>query len=523
MPDVKAIAFYLPQYHPIPENDRWWGRGFTEWVNVTRARPLFPGHHQPRLPADLGFYDLRVPEVRDEQAALARRYGLHGFCYYHYWFNGHRLLERPLDEVLRTGRPDFPFCICWANENWTRRWDGADHEILIRQEYSRESDRRFMEDALPILADPRYIRVRGAALLLVYRAAVLPEPRATTETWRDVARRRGVGEIHLAAVQSFGLGDPTPLGFDSAVEFPPHVELPAPIAARVPGLDPRFRGHVYDYEEVSRLALAKPPPPYLRFRGVMTSWDNTARRGLRAHVFHGASPRAYEDWLRAAVEKTRAMPPEERIVFVNAWNEWAEGAHLEPDQRNGHALLEATARALGVAVEPRVGASLHWDPDEAEEPGLPADGADGELAAFTSVRPRALDGIRIARRGRMHLDRADAAVMPNGVALRRGEPVSLAGWAFAPDVESGLPGSHSFLVLRSPLGRTYYAPVARRLEREDVANHVAGIDRRFTVRAGFETSVSVDDVAPGRYRLGVVIARDSRARIAYCRNRVVVR
>ena len=219
----RVIAFYLPQYHPFPENDRWWGAGFTEWRNVVKARPLFRGHYQPHLPADLGFYDLRVPEVRQQQAALAERYGLSGFCYYHYWFNGHRLMQRPVEEMLASGKPDFPFMLCWANENWTRAWDGGEQEVLIRQEYSEEDDRAHIRYLLDeVFRDPRYIRVDGKPVFAVYRSALFPDIRRTIEVWREEATARGV-ELYLCRVESFNAAgrEELAVGFDAAIEFQP--------------------------------------------------------------------------------------------------------------------------------------------------------------------------------------------------------------------------------------------------------------------------------------------------------------
>ena len=221
-PLVRCIAFYLPQFHPIRENDDWWGTGFTEWTNVTRATPLFPGHYQPHLPADMGFYDLRLSEVREQQAALARQYGIHGFCYYHYWFAGRRLLEQPVEAVRASGRPDYPYCFCWANENWTRRWDGADNDILIAQDPNRTDDKRFITDLLPHLRDPRYIRVGGKALLIVYRVGLLPNAKRSAEIWRETARREGVGDLYICAAKTYDTSDPVYYGFDAIVEFPPH-------------------------------------------------------------------------------------------------------------------------------------------------------------------------------------------------------------------------------------------------------------------------------------------------------------
>ncbi|MEO5702028.1 MAG: glycoside hydrolase family 99-like domain-containing protein [Casimicrobiaceae bacterium] len=347
--DVRAVAFYLPQFHPIPENDQWWGKGFTEWRNVVRARPNFPGHYQPQLPADLGFYDLRLSETREAQAALARSHGISAFCYYHYWFSGRRLLERPLEEVVASGKPDFPFCVCWANENWTRRWDGLDREILVGQDYSPDDAMGFIRDLLPVLADPRYLRITGRPVVLVYCVSALPDPRRWADTWRRAAQQAGHPDLYLALVQSVNEtgGDPRPIGFDAAVEFPPHLFAMDELTAGVSGVRPGFRGVIFDYIACARHGLARPRPDYTLLRGAMPGWDNTARGQDTANAFVNAEPANYERWLRGIVATTRAWHSgDERLVFINAWNEWAEGCHLEPDLRYGSAFLEATHRAL---------------------------------------------------------------------------------------------------------------------------------------------------------------------------------
>ncbi len=360
--DLRAIAFYLPQFHPIPENDEWWGKGFTEWTNVTKAKPILSGHYQPHLPADLGFYDLRLPEAREAQAALARSHGIHGFCYYHYWFNGRRLLERPFNEVLASGSPDLPFCLCWANENWTRIWDGGNRHLLIEQRYDADDDIAHIESLIPAFNDPRYIRVQGKPLFIIYRTGLLPDPAATAERWQRAARAAGLDGLYLVRVESHGdLVDPRQIGFDAAVEFAPFNGLVQrmftdrkhrwlmnlrlfPRAARRHGF--------YDYGTVAQHSVRRPAPPYQRFHCVSPSWDNTARRQAGATVLLNANPDAYEQWLRQVAQQTRErFEPDQRLVFINAWNEWAEGNHLEPDQKWQHAYLEATQRALALPAK----------------------------------------------------------------------------------------------------------------------------------------------------------------------------
>jgi len=353
---VRVIAFYLPQYHRIPENDEWWGEGFTEWTNVRRGRAVYAGHAQPHVPGELGYYDLTDPAVREAQAALARRHGIDAFCYYHYWFGGRRLLERPLAEVLAWGRPDFPFCVCWANENWTRRWDGLDHEILVAQRYSEDDARAFIESLVPAFRDPRYVRVGGRPLLLVYRIADIPDVARTVAIWRDACRACGVGEIHLAAVQRHGLDDPTPFGFDAAVEFPPIGHAAENVSARTPALDPSFRGSVYGYANLAADYLLRPRPTFPQYRGVTPMWDNTARRPSDGMVVDGATPELFGVWLEHVLRQTRRRHRgDARLVFVNAWNEWAEGNHLEPDARHGRRCLEAVRAARERSCSPDPG------------------------------------------------------------------------------------------------------------------------------------------------------------------------
>lgn len=353
---VRTIAFYLPQFYPIPENDEWWGKGFTEWTNVAKARPLFRGHYQPHVPADLGFYDLRLSETRETQANLAREYGLGGFCHYHYWLHGRRLLNRPFDEVLSSGRPEFPFCLCWANHNWTRRWDGQDQELLVEQRYSEDDDVAHIRWLLDVFSDRRYITIDGRPLFLVIRINSLPDPRRTAETWRREAKAAGLPGLYLCTTISLPSldRDAADYGFDAAVDFQPTWVLNdrlTPWWRRLRHLlfnnDPFLTNYVRSYPLLAQYVMGRPEPGYKVFPGITPAWDNTPRRRAGAHIFVGSTPKLFGHWLRWSVNRAAArFEGDEQLVFINAWNEWAEGNHLEPDQRWGRQYLEATARAL---------------------------------------------------------------------------------------------------------------------------------------------------------------------------------
>ena len=344
-----VLAYYLPQFHRIPENDAWWGTGFTEWTNLVRATPRFAGHYQPRAPRDLGFYSLDDPAVMPRQIAMAKEAGLGGFVFYYYWFNRRRLLERPVERFLTDPALDMPFCLMWANENWTRRWDGLEREILLAQDYRPEDDAALVDDFARHFADPRYIRLDGRPLLMIYRAALIPDPPATIARWRRLfAERHGETPL-LFMAQSFHDYDPRRHGLDGAVEFPPHkLVVGAPkLDTALDLFDPAFSADVYRYDDIVAASLADPDPAYPLIRTAVPGWDNDPRREGAGVVLHEATPAAYQAWLAALIERARRAPVHgEPIVCINAWNEWAEGAYLEPDLHFGAAFLNATARAI---------------------------------------------------------------------------------------------------------------------------------------------------------------------------------
>jgi hypothetical protein len=370
-PRARAIAFYLPQFHPIPENDAWWGKGFTEWTNVVTGRPRFPGHYQPHLPADLGFYDLRLQETRVAQAELARASGIEGFCYYHYWFQGKRLLNLPIDEVLASGGPDFPFCLCWANESWSRAWSGRDHDVLMQQGYDDDDDDAHIAWLCEVFRDPRYLRVDDRPLFLFYMPEKLPDATRLLERWRrEAIARIGVDPYFCAVRTGFSTRDAAglrALGFDGVVEFEPN-RRHFPAAKNATGhavsllqrllparwydalrnnrwLGERTLNTIVDYAAYVDERLSRPALDDTTYPVVFPSWDNAVRR-TSATIIENHDAAQYRRWLDDAIARVESRHPDRRMVFLNAWNEWAEGCHLEPDQRHGLRFLEATQAAL---------------------------------------------------------------------------------------------------------------------------------------------------------------------------------
>lgn len=349
---MEVIAHYLPQFHPVAENDEWWGKGFTEWTNVTKAQPLFRGHHQPHLPADLGFYDLRVPEAREAQAALARRYGVTAFCYWHYWFAGRRLLERPFDEVLSSGQPDLPFCLAWANQTWSGIWHGAPDRILMEQTYpGPEDEAAHFAHLLPAFRDERYLRMDDRPVLFVYKPSELPDPAAWVERWQQMARKSGLNGLYLIA----GLGE-TPYGshrqdgFDAGVwyQFPFGADLGSKIRDRIWRAG-YFKGPKH-YPYLDHL-----PPLPTNVDGplipcVYPNWDNTPRSGRGGVLATGSTPERFGVHVRDALTVARSLPEGEQAIMIKSWNEWAEGNYLEPDRDTGHARGDVLARELGRAT-----------------------------------------------------------------------------------------------------------------------------------------------------------------------------
>ncbi len=366
-PAARVIAFYLPQFHPIPENDKWWGAGFTEWTNVAKAKPMFPGHRQPRLPADLGFYDLRVPETREKQADLARSNGVEGFCYWHYWWgHGKRIIERPFEEVRDSGKPDFPFCLAWANQSWTGIWHGNPGSVLMEQEYPGRADHELhFTWARKAFEDPRYIKVDGKPMFVIFAPHDMPSTAEFAEIWRELAAKAGFPGIYLVAISNlYAPGVDRYHGkilepFDAVTLLTPQDYLET-VAKTTKRSDLRRRwkernfGRVLNaykpaswrrptrlqYKDVVTHALEDLPSGERFLPCVLPGWDNTPRSSHRGVVYEGETPELFRDYLQKAVDRVANHSTSQRIIFLKAWNEWAEGNYVEPDSANGHAYLD---------------------------------------------------------------------------------------------------------------------------------------------------------------------------------------
>jgi lipopolysaccharide biosynthesis protein len=339
----------LPQYHAFDENDKFWGKGFTEWRNVMRGLPRFDGHLQPKIPRDLGCYSLDEGQTMRRQFELARAAGIHGFCFYHYWFDGKRVMEKPVERLLADKTLDIPFSIMWANENWSRTWDGADSEILLKQSYAADHELALIDDLARHFKDKRYICIAGRPVFYVYRPGHIPDTIRTVTRWREMLLVRHKLEPLFFMAQSFDDLDPRRYGFDGAIEFPPHKVLnKVPNTAdNVKMIDPDFTGLIVDYDDIVKAATNEGGTEYPLIRSIMPGWDNDARRPGRSTIIAGSSPQSFGRWARWAIKQSKLYPTfEENFICVNAWNEWAEGAYLEPDTHFGAAYLNEFARAI---------------------------------------------------------------------------------------------------------------------------------------------------------------------------------
>ncbi|WP_443938127.1 glycosyltransferase WbsX family protein [Pedobacter sp. MW01-1-1] len=364
---IRAIAFYLPQFHPIPENDEWWGKGFTEWTNVTKARPLFKGHQQPNLPADLGFYDLRVPETRAQQAALAKEHGIEGFCYWHYWFgNGKKIIERPFNEVLESGNPDFPFCLGWANETWTGIWHGNPKKILIEQTYLGAEDyTNHFNYLLKAFTDPRYICVDGKPLFVINAPENIPNILQFTDLFRNLAIKNGLKGLYIVANSGYENWNPIENGCDAA-----NLVLHGNLYRGIPNQQKTLYGtyknqlikyktltrlyrflkkrpvQIYDYKKVFDFFITKKKLNYPNYPCVIPNWDNSPRSGINSMIFKNSTPEYFEEHLKQAILLVKDNEVGKKIVFIKSWNEWAEGNYLEPDRKFGMKYLEVLKKHL---------------------------------------------------------------------------------------------------------------------------------------------------------------------------------
>lgn len=359
---MKLIAFYLPQFHAIPENDEWWGKGFTEWINTKKAEPLFHGHHQPREPYKDYYYNLLDPEARRWQAELAKKFGIYGFCYYHYWFKGKKLLEKPLEQVIDSGEPDLPFCLSWANGSWTRAWDAKDKQVLIKQEYGDKSNwEEHFNYLLKIFKDKRYIKVDNKPLFVIYRPALIDRCDEMMAFWNELAKENGLDGIYFVNTLSAFEKSTNHHNFNAQLEFEPnytvfnHMDklftIWRKVFKRIAGSEatPTFLRKLFlvrvSYDRIWSKILSRVPGTKKTFLGAFVDWDNSARKGYNAYIFDGTSPRKFEDYLVRQIKRSKELFDSD-YLFINAWNEWAEGTYLEPDKKQGYGYLKAVKDAI---------------------------------------------------------------------------------------------------------------------------------------------------------------------------------
>ena len=338
---MKPVAFYLPQFYPTPENNRWWGEGFTEWTNVTKSKPKYKGHYQPQLPADLGFYDLRVPETIMKQVEIARNHNLYGFCFYHYWFNGERPLNKPVDLFIETEK-EFPFCVCWANHDWNKIWDGFPNTILMKQNHSIEDDTKHIRFlAEHVFSSPNYIKVDNKPVFLVYRTELFPDIKKTSDVWRREILNYGFDGIYLINIENIVYDvHPDRLGFDAGLDFHPKGKnLPKLVGRNIikkwlnrfsPKKSVYYENKIWEYEDYIDNNIIDKDVSYLLYPALFPAWDNSARREKEAWIMQNSTPEKFRKWASLILENFEPPNEEENFVFINAWNEWAEGCHLEP-------------------------------------------------------------------------------------------------------------------------------------------------------------------------------------------------
>lgn len=345
---IKVIAFYLPQFHPFKENDEFWGKGFTEWTNVTKAHPNFVGHYQPHLPIHLGFYDLRILDNIREQAKLAKNYGVNGFCFYYYWFSGKKVMDTPIRLLLENKDIDLEFFICWANENWTRRWDGLENDILLQQYHHKDDPVNFIKDVIALFYDSRYIKINGKPMLMVYNPTQIPNFSDVIACWRSEVKNYGIDDLYIICAKTFGFKNSEGFNIDCLVDFPPHCLNANTINHTLKISNNNFKGNIYQYEEALNHEIKKNIKEK-KFESAMLGWDNTARKQNNSHTFIGCDPLKFSFWLSnicLKVINNKLLASNEKFVFINAWNEWAEGTHLEPDRQYGFAYLNAAYQTL---------------------------------------------------------------------------------------------------------------------------------------------------------------------------------